>query len=201
VLYNEITIRKDDDMPPKQKYTKQKIIDTAFELAKVEGIENLTARKLGDALGSSVATIYANFEDIETLKKSVVKRIFKMSRDMSKEEVTGDRFLDIGIASLRFAKQYSVLFKELVLKKNKYMEDYDSSLGQSILEDMKKDSSLSELTDEELMMVLLKMRIFQLGLSVMVANDLLPKELDEKAQIDLLESMGSDVINGITHQK
>ena len=188
-------------MPPKQKYTKEKIIDTAFDLAKVEGIENLTARKLADALGSSVAPIYANFEDIETLKKSVVKRIFKMSRDMSKEEVTGDRFLDIGIASLRFAKTYSVLFKELVLNKNKYMEDYDVSLGQTILQDMKDDPNLSGLSDDELMMVLLKMRIFQLGLSVMVANDLLPKNFDEKAQIDLLESMGSDVINGITHQK
>lgn len=188
-------------MPPKQKYTKEKIIETAFDLAKVEGIENLTARKLADALGSSVAPIYANFEDIEALKKAVVKKIFEMSRDMSKEEVTGHRFLDIGIASLRFAKEYSVLFKELVLNKNKYMEDYDSSLGKSILEDIKKDSSLSELSDDELMMVLLKMRVFQLGLSVMVANDLLPKTFDEEAQIELLESMGSDVINGTTMKK
>ena len=188
-------------MPPKQKYTKEKIIETAFDLAKVEGIENLTARKLADALGSSVAPIYANFEDIEALKKAVVKKIFEMSRDMSKEEVTGHRFLDIGIASLRFAKEYSVLFKELVLNKNKYMEDYDSSLGKSILEDIKKDSSLSELSDDEVMMVLLKMRVFQLGLSVMVANDLLPKTFDEEAQIELLESMGSDVINGTTMKK
>ncbi|HKL42106.1 MAG TPA: TetR/AcrR family transcriptional regulator, partial [Clostridia bacterium] len=193
--------RKDDDMPPKQKYTKERIIDTAFDLAKVDGIENLTARKLADALGSSVAPIYANFEDIEALKKSVVNKIFEMSRNMSKEEITGDRFLDIGIASLRFAKEYSVLFKELVLKKNKYMEDYDASLGKTILQEMKEDSTLEELSDDELMRVLLKMRVFQLGLSVMVANDLLPKSFNEEAQIDLLKSMGSDVISGTTLNK
>jgi len=188
-------------MPPKQKYTKERIIDTAFDLAKVDGIENLTARKLADALGSSVAPIYANFEDIEALKKSVVNKIFEMSRNMSKEEITGDRFLDIGIASLRFAKEYSVLFKELVLKKNKYMEDYDASLGKTILQEMKEDSTLEELSDDELMRVLLKMRVFQLGLSVMVANDLLPKSFNEEAQIDLLKSMGSDVISGTTVNK
>lgn len=188
-------------MPPKQKYTKERIIDTAFDLAKVDGIENLTARKLADALGSSVAPIYANFEDIEALKKSVVKKIFEMSRNMSKEEITGDRFLDIGIASLRFAKEYSVLFKELVLKKNKYMDDYDSSLGKTIIQEMKEDSTLEDLSDDELMLVLLKMRVFQLGLSVMVANDLLPRSFNEEAQIDLLKSMGSDVINGTTLNK
>jgi len=181
-------------MPPKKKYSRQQIVDTAFELAKLEGIEGLTARKVADELGSSVAPIYVNFDDIKDLKKAVANKTFKVSRELSKTEVTGDRFLDIGIASLRFAKEYSILFQELVLKKNNYMEDYDEQLGNEIIQEMKDDKELGDFNDEELMMILLKMRIFQLGLSVMVANDLLPEDFDEEAQIELLESMGTDVI-------
>ena len=181
-------------MPPKKKFSRQQIVDTGFELAKIKGIEGLTARKVADELGSSVAPIYVNFNDIKDLKKAVVDKVFKISREMSKKEVTGDKFLDIGIASLRFAKKYSVLFQELVLKKNDYMEDYDQELGNEIIEEMKNDSELRDFTNEELKIILLKMRVFQLGLSVMIANGLLPEEFDEEAQIELLKSMGSDLI-------
>ena len=182
-------------MPPKKKYSRQQIVDTAFELAKVDGIDGLTTRKVADELGSSVAPIYVSFDDIKDLKKAVAKKTFVVSREMSKKEVTGDRFLDIGIASLRFAKEYSVLFRELVLKKNDYMEDYDQELGNEIIQEMSNEKELRGFNDEELMMILLKMQVFQLGLSVMVANDLLPEDFDEETQIELLESMGTAVIN------
>jgi len=181
-------------MPPKKKYSRQQIVETAFKLAKDNGLESLTARKVADKLGSSVAPIYVSFEDIKDLKKAVAQKAFNISREMSKEEVTGDRFLDIGIASLRFAKEYSKLFQELVLKKNEYIKDYDQELGDGIIEEMSDDPQLSDFTEEELRLLLLKMRVFQLGLSVMVANDLLPEDFDEEAQIELLESMGTDVI-------
>ena len=181
-------------MPPKKKYSRQQIVKTAFKLAKDNGLESLTARKVADELGSSVAPIYVSFEDIKDLKKAVAQKAFNISREMSKEEVTGDRFLDIGIASLRFAKEYSKLFQELVLKKNEYIKDYDQELGDGIIEEMSDDPQLSDFTEKELRMLLLKMRVFQLGLSVMVANDLLPEDFDEEAQIELLESMGTDVI-------
>ena len=196
MLYKTVNkyLERRDLMPPKKKYSRKQIVETAFKLAKDNGLESLTARKVADELGSSVAPIYVSFDDIKDLKKAVAQKAFNISREMSKEEVTGDKFLDIGIASLRFAKQYSKLFQELVLKKNDYMEDYDQELGDGIIEEMSDDLKLSDLTEEELRMILLKMRIFQLGLSVMVANDLLPEDFDEKAQIELLESMGSDVI-------
>lgn len=181
-------------MPPKKKFSRQQIVDSAFELARVEGIEGLTARKVADELGSSVAPIYVSFKDIEDLKKAVAHKVFRVSREMSKKEVTGDRFLDIGIASLRFAREYSVLFQELVLKKNDYMKDYDQELGSNIIKEISGDRVFSDFTDKELKLILLKMRIFQLGLSVMVANGLLPEEFDEEAQIDILAGMGEDVI-------
>ncbi len=137
-------------MPPKKKYSREQIVNSAFELARVEGIEGLTARRVADELGSSVAPIYVNFSDIKELKKAVANKAFKVSQEMSKEEITGDRFLDIGIASLRFAKEYSALFRELVLKKNDYMEDYDKELGNEIIQEISNETQLRDFTDEEL---------------------------------------------------
>ncbi|MCK8817578.1 hypothetical protein MWH28_09435 [Natroniella sulfidigena] len=188
-------------MSPKRKFSKQQIIDSAIEVVKIEGIEGLTARKVANELGSSVAPIYVNFEDIEELKRTVVHKILELNHQMSMEEGTGDRFLDMGIASLRFAKEYSLLFRDLVLKKNNYMEDYEEKLGNDIIREMSSAPELEKFNEEELEMILLKMRVFQLGLSVMIANDLLPEDFGEEKHVELLASMGTDVITATRLQK
>jgi hypothetical protein len=39
-----------------------------------------------------------------------------------------------------------------------------------------------------------KIRIFQTGLSTMIANGLLPKDFDEEKQIELLDSFSKDLL-------
>lgn len=63
-----------------------------------------------------------------------------------------------------------------------------------LIEEMKKDPEMEGFTVDELKTILLKMRIFQLGLSVMVANDLLPNNYDKQDLIDILSSTANDVI-------
>ena len=181
-------------MPPKKKFSKDQIIVKAFEIAKTEGIESITARRIAEELKCSVAPIYFNFKDIEHLKQAVVRKIFELTRKLAQKTYTGDKFLDIGIASLKFAREYSVLFRELVLQNNPYMDDYDQELGNAIIGEIIKEKDLSQFSEEEVGAIFLKMRIFQLGLSVMVANDLLPEDFDEENQIELLKSAGEDVI-------
>jgi len=188
-------------MPPKKKFSKEQIVDKAFEIAKTEGIDSITARRIADELKCSVAPIYFNFKDIEDLKKAVVRKIFELTRKLAQKTYTGDQFLDIGIASLKFAKDYSVLFRELVLNKNPYMDDYDQELGNDIIGEIIKEKELSQFSEEEVGIIFLKMRIFQLGLSVMVANELLPEDFDEEKQIELLKSSGEDVIQSTRLKK
>ena len=42
-------------MPPKPKFTKDEIVQAALEVVSQKGVEALTAKELGDALGSSPA--------------------------------------------------------------------------------------------------------------------------------------------------
>jgi AcrR family transcriptional regulator len=181
-------------MGPKNKFSKEQIVDSAFEIAKTEGIDNITMRKIAEKMGSSVAPIYVNFKNINELIEALIERIVSVSQQLLIEESTGNPFSDMGRASLRFATEYSVLFRDLVMKNNRYLKDYDEKMIPVLIEEMKRDPELEGLGIDELGNILLKMKVFQLGLSVMAANGLLPKNYEKQDLMDLLSSAANDVI-------
>ncbi len=181
-------------MPPKKKFSKQQIVDAAFDIARTEGIDNITIRKVAEKLGSSIAPIYVNFKDVDELIEEVVNKIFAVSQELLQQENSGRPFRDIGVASIRFAKDYSVLFKDLVMNQNKFIKKIEQGSNSDMIELMKQDSDLKGFTDEELQEILLKMKIFQTGLSIMVANELLPDEFNEEKMIEILETTANDVV-------
>ncbi|MGM0445694.1 MAG: TetR/AcrR family transcriptional regulator [Bacillota bacterium] len=181
-------------MPPKRKYSKEQIVKKAFEIAKKEGIDSITIRKVAAKLNSSVAPIYVNFDNVDELIQAVIEKTFKLGEKLIYEQKTGEPFKDIGLASLKFAREYPVLFWDLLKNQGKYMNDYDNSMGNMIIEQMKEDNNLKEFSDEILREILLKMRVIQTGISVMVSSGLLPKEFDQKKEEELLDSLASDII-------
>lgn len=181
-------------MGPKVKFTKEQIIEAAFEIARSEGIDSITMRKVAEKMGSSVAPIYVNFENVDELNEALIERIISISRQLLMEENTGNPFSAIGNASLRFALEYSVIFRDLVAKGGKYMQGYDETMMPVLVEEMQKDPELEGFTIDELKTILLKMRIFQLGLSMMAASSLLPQEYNKQDMKDILSSTADDVI-------
>ncbi|MEH7238558.1 TetR/AcrR family transcriptional regulator [Bacillus sp. JJ1562] len=188
-------------MAPKKKFSKQQIIEAAFEIAKKEGMSNITIRKVADHLGSSIAPIYVNFNNVDELAEAVMQKVFELSYQLLSEENSGKPFHDIGVASLRFAKEYPVLFRDFVMNQNNYTQNYNQDMGQGLVEQMKGDEDLEAFSDEELMTILLKMRIFTTGLSIMVASGMLPEEFNEEMGVELLDSMATDVIRSAYLQK
>ncbi len=181
-------------MGAKIKFTRDEVVEAAFSIAREEGIEGMTVRKVAEKLGSSVAPLYVNFKDAEELKKAVVEKTIAVSRRFLQEADTGRPFYDVGMASIRFAQEYSMLFKEFVMKKNPYLQDYDNEMLPFLIGEMKKDPELKGFNNDELKGILLKMKIFQMGLSVMAANDLLPQYANKTEMISLLENAAHDVI-------
>nr|WP_294484770.1 TetR/AcrR family transcriptional regulator [uncultured Anaerosporobacter sp.] len=188
-------------MPPKNKFTKEQIIETAFEIAKEEGIDSITIRKIADNLGSSIAPIYVNFKDVEELKEAVISKIYEIGNSILQEQHTGDVFLNIGIASVKFAKDYSVIFKDLILKNNGYLNNYDEQLGNNIIQEMKKDEDLKEFSEEELKTLLIKMQVFQAGLSIMATNESFALKLTDEMIIEMLSDTGEDIVNGMKNRR
>jgi AcrR family transcriptional regulator len=180
-------------MAPKQKFTKQEIIIAAFEIAKDKGLDSITVRSVAQKLGSSIAPIYVNFNTVDELIQEVVKKAFEISRQMLTEQNSGHPFRDIGIASIRFANEYSVLYRDLIINSNSHMK-YENENTDLVIEQMKKDPILSAFSDEELKTILFKMQTFQTGLSIMVANKLLPEDFDDEKLIEIFDSTAADVI-------
>jgi len=180
-------------MAPKNKFSKEQIIEAAFDIGKKEGIESITARKVAERLGSSVAPIYVNFKDGEELLQAVIDKTRTIALNMSKEDYTDTPFLNIGIGALRFAREYSVLFKDMVFKNIDYTEE-DMNPKRQLIEQMKLDKTLQGFTTEELILILFKMRTFTYGLSMMAAKNLISENYNEKKLIELLEDTGKDII-------
>lgn len=181
-------------MAPKTKFPRDQIMQIAFDIAKVQGLHGITIRKIADRLGSSIAPIYVNFKNVDELKEAVMQKILSVGNQLIEEQNTGSIFMDIGIASLKFAKDYPVLFRDLNMKPNKNIENYDDTIGNRLIDQMKNDPELREFTKEELKAMLLKMRIFQTGLSMMIANGQLSPDMNEDDTINLLKETGEDLI-------
>jgi AcrR family transcriptional regulator len=180
-------------MGPKTKFSKEQIIDAAFGLARECGIENVTLRKVAEELGSSVAPIYVNFNDAQELMAEVAMKAQAIAIEMSSAEYTNKPFLNIGIGTLKFAREYSKFYNSQLLFTAELMRK-DIDTEEVLLEQMKKDQMLQVFTDQELKDMLLKMGIFTHGLASMASKQLLPPEYDEAMLIDLMTSTGEDIV-------
>ena len=60
-------------MPPKCKFTREEIIQSALDIARSEGTASITARALGAKLGSSSKPIFSVFENMEEVQAEVLK--------------------------------------------------------------------------------------------------------------------------------
>lgn len=87
-------------MGPKIKFTKEQIVEAAFEIARTEGIDSITMRKIAEKMGSSVAPIYVNFKNVDELNEALIERIMSISRQLLAEENTGNPFSDMGNAGI-----------------------------------------------------------------------------------------------------
>ena len=181
-------------MPPKTKFDKEKILEAAFEIARQKGLSGITARSVAQYLGCSVAPIYGHFNTINDLVAAVCMHVFRLSEEMLSRQEGDNLFEKIGKASLEFARKYPVFLYELVVKKNPYMASYEA-VENKMLKALAKDRSMPGLSKDEQKALLLKMKIFQTGSAVMIANEDVPPWITEKALEELLLEVGHDLLS------
>ena len=62
-------------LPKTLKITKEMILDTAFDIAKEEGMNQVSNREIAKRLNSSIRPIYYQFSNTEELKKELYQKI------------------------------------------------------------------------------------------------------------------------------
>lgn len=182
-------------MPAKTIFSKESIIDTAFEIACVEGFEHMTIRSIAKKMGSSIAPIYVNFENTEDLKKAVLLKAQKIYQDMISACEYDDLFLRYGVASISFSKQYPKLYDAFLLN-----EDHPSETKKNIegmIKTLRENPSYNKLDSETLMTFIMTMQAFQVGLSIMARKSYYRPFLDVQDIIKLLDKTGSTLIENL----
>ncbi len=109
-------------MPRKETITRDYLVDTAFLLAKQEGVENVTARKLAAKAGCSTQPIFRLYDGMDELLKDVFDRGCAYFSFFCSKQHQGHKepFVDLGLIYIKFAIEEPNLFKMLFLSEQKY---------------------------------------------------------------------------------
>ncbi len=103
-------------MPPKAKFSKEQIIETAFLMVREKGLEVLTARNLAAELKTSTAPIFTAFNGIEEVGNAVIDKAKSMyNRYLESGLKDKYPFKGAGIKYIQFAKDEPELFKMLFM--------------------------------------------------------------------------------------
>ncbi|WP_372714435.1 TetR/AcrR family transcriptional regulator [Ilyobacter sp.] len=125
-------------MPKKAIFTKDHILNKAFEMLEKKGLEEITARNLAKALKSSPAPIYGFFKSMDDLKKELIERSKGVFMEYVKNQKTELPFLNIGMGIVTFAREEKQLFMSIFLREKSYqglIKEFKELIEMEILAD------------------------------------------------------------------
>ncbi len=181
-------------MPPKVQFTREEIIDAAFDAAREKGFSGITAREVADRLNCSVAPIYVNFAAMDDLAEAVLQRVFAISEKLLAKQTGPRMFENIGKASLEFARKYPVILRELIMNPDMHQSSREAQ-SEALVDALREDPDLGKLSREQRRRLLAKMQIFQTGLTIMQANGSLPSWIDDRQAEELLMETGNELLH------
>ena len=156
-------------MPRKALFTKEEVVAKALELVRQKGIDALTARELGAALGSSsrpIFTLYNNMEEVNAdVKKAAQQRFSDYVADVANYTPA---FKEFGLRLVRFAREEQNLFNLIFLHKDASVANEIHPKALECLETISKDY---EITKEQVGILFGQMWVFACGLAVLSTKD------------------------------
>lgn len=103
-------------MPPKAKFTKEEIVKAALGVARRSGIDAVTAREIGAALGVSTRPIFTYYNTMDEMKSDVAAAAKELYASYIQRGLSMPvPFLGAGIQFIQFAKDEPELYKLLFL--------------------------------------------------------------------------------------
>lgn len=113
-------------MPPKPKYSKEQIIQTALELVARQGKDELTAKKLGNALNMSTTPIFTVFDSMQKVQDAVRLAAMKLFESYAhKTSTVMPKFKQVGMQMIMFAKAEPKLYQLIFMTENGEARSFD----------------------------------------------------------------------------
>lgn len=157
---------------PKQRITKEMVVDAAFEIARTQGTEQIMVKNIASKLGCSVQPIYSYCNNMEGLYRDVEEKAACFIREYLSSHIDKDSlFQSTGHAYIQLAKEEPYIFRLFILRKREsihsledlYQNETNPQVAQFIAEDL--NISLSKARELHLNML-----IYTVGIGTILAT-------------------------------
>ena len=118
-------------MPPKPKFTREEIVQAALEIVSQKGVEALTAKELGDALGSSARPIFTVFNSMKEVQDEVRAAAMHRFESFAGQKLPGmPLFKQVGMQMVLFGAREPKLYQLLFMQENRSAVSFDDVFGE-----------------------------------------------------------------------
>ena len=138
-------------MPPKAKFTKEQITKAALGVVSEKGVQALTAKELGAALGTSTTPIFTVFNSMQEVQDAVMLAAMERFEEYAhKAAHLGPVFKQVGMQMILFAKEEPKLYQLIFMSSISEAQTFDDiyahlgSLADECLNVLQKDYDLSK---------------------------------------------------------
>ena len=175
-------------MPPTIRFSREAVLNAAYQLVRREGPSALNARSVAKELGGSTQPIFRLFANMDELRHAVIEHTFQFWKDALALRMQNSAFpyLSIGMAYLLFARDEPELFKLLFMRdrvSDGSCTDYNVNFGIPLIEDViKVDVDTARKLYE-------RNWLFCHGLAVSIATKYIPCMKECQMRRMLVESM------------
>jgi AcrR family transcriptional regulator len=121
-------------------YSREQIIEAAFELVREKGWPAVTTRAIAKKMGSSTMPIYSHVRSLDELEKEIRLKARALLKEFQQRSYTEQVLLNLALGYIVFARDEKMLFRFLYLDKP---DSYDLEDEASM-----KDSFLAEFGEE-----------------------------------------------------
>ena len=101
---------------PKQRITKEMVVDAAFEIARSSGMEQVMVKNIADKIGCSVQPIYSYCKNMNGLRQDVIEQVNHFIQEYVVSHINkDDLFRSTGKSYIRLAQEEPHLFRIFIL--------------------------------------------------------------------------------------
>lgn len=157
---------------PKQRITKEMVVETAFQLAKEGGMSKVLVKDIANTIGCSVQPIYCYCDNMDGLKQEVVNYTKVYMGNYIKARLDkNDVIKSTGLAYALFAKEEPHLYRVYFFRDRKEVSSMDDLFKQEGISGM-VDYLVSEcnMNQQKAAEFYNYLMIFNTGISVMLST-------------------------------
>lgn len=179
-------------MPKKIQFSREDILEAAFDLFRKEGLYALSVRKIAGRVGSSTAPVYSCFSGIDEIRESLMREAFERLIRYTEKSYTADIFLNIGVGMLEFAKDFPVVYRTIFLEDARGRDMFQRFSETNRIQ-MRKEKSLAIFSDREIESILDKLTVYTHGLAAMICAGIIEDTSMQSLSARLAQT-GGDII-------